>query len=234
MGQVSGQVVAAAFAVFNPVVVDACVTLGWQRTDAPTIRAARDAGATASLRRLLGDEPAGLHDALPLLERAVEPLRPEGKPLFAGVRSLGLPDDPVTRLFRLGELLREYRGDVHTIAWVDAELDAVQIGLLTELYWGLPMRTYIRTRAWSEDELSTGVETLQTQRLVDGDGAMTEAGRQFREMVEVSTDRMLAATSRALGDGLEPLCEILEGWGATVRAAGGYLPSGPHDLAGRG
>src|SRR4026208_928229 len=49
MGQVPGEVVAAAFAVFSPAVVIPCVTLGWTRTDAVTICAARDDGAIGQL-----------------------------------------------------------------------------------------------------------------------------------------------------------------------------------------
>ena len=60
MGQVPGEVVAAAFGVFNPEVVVPFVQLGWTRTDAATICAARDDGAIAQLRRILGDEPDGL------------------------------------------------------------------------------------------------------------------------------------------------------------------------------
>jgi hypothetical protein len=59
MGQVSGQLVAAAVAVFNPEAVIPSVTLGWSRTDAPTICAARTRGATGQLVRILGPEPAG-------------------------------------------------------------------------------------------------------------------------------------------------------------------------------
>src|SRR5213595_3053809 len=36
MGQVPGEVIAAAFAVFNPEVVVPCVTVGWSKTDATT------------------------------------------------------------------------------------------------------------------------------------------------------------------------------------------------------
>ena len=57
MGQVPGEVVAAAFAVFNPAVVVPSVTLGWTKTDAPTICTARDDGAIAQLQRLLGEAP---------------------------------------------------------------------------------------------------------------------------------------------------------------------------------
>ena len=56
-------------------------------------------------------------------------------------------------MWRLADMLREYRGDAHTAAWTSAGLDATEVGLLTELYWGLPMRTYVRTRAWSAEQL---------------------------------------------------------------------------------
>jgi hypothetical protein len=42
----------------------------------------------------------------------------------------------------------------------------------------------------------------------------------------------MAPVVTALGDDLVELCEILEPWGAAVRAGHGYLPAGPHDLAG--
>src|ERR1017187_5336461 len=47
MGQVPGEVVAAAFAVFNPQTVVRAVTFGWCLTDAVTICKARTEGATA-------------------------------------------------------------------------------------------------------------------------------------------------------------------------------------------
>ena len=59
MGQVAGDVVAAAFAVFNPAIVVPAVAHGWSLTDAATISAARDDGAIAQLVRVLGDTPAG-------------------------------------------------------------------------------------------------------------------------------------------------------------------------------
>ena len=70
--------------------------------------------------------------------------------LFAGTLSQPLPGTPMGDLFRLGDRLREFRGDSHIAAWVAAGLDGVEIGLLTEPYWGMP-RTYIRTRAWSDE-----------------------------------------------------------------------------------
>ncbi|MCU0261536.1 MAG: hypothetical protein MUE78_10995 [Ilumatobacteraceae bacterium] len=233
MGQVPGEVVAAAFAVFNPAIVVPLVQLGWTRTDATTICTARTDGAVAQLRRILGDRPEGVERAAELLQRAAEPLRPEGRPLFAGVRSLGVPDDPLAAVWRLGDLIREYRGDAHTASWISAGVDATEICLLTELYWGLPLRSYSRTRAWSDDDFDAATDRLRSRGWIDDTGGFTEAGRAAREAIEVATDAQMAGALAALGDDAAELLAILTPWGATVRDAKGYLPSGPHDLAAR-
>lgn len=230
MGQVPGEVVAAAFAVFNPEIVIPHVTLGWTRTDAASICAARDDGAIAQLRRLLGESPDGVERAAQLLARAVKPLRPEGRPLYAGVRSLAMPESVLGAVWRMGDMLREYRGDSHTTAWVSAGFDATEIGLLTELFWGLPMRSYSRTRAWSTEQFDAAHDRLRARGLVD-DSALTERGRAVREDIEVHTDMQMAPTISALGPDIDELFAIMTPWGATVRAGFGYLPSGPHDLA---
>jgi hypothetical protein len=230
MGQVPGQVVAAAFAVFNPAVVVPAVEFGWSKVDAATICEARTRGAVAQLVRVLGAEPPDLARVTELLAVAVEPLRPEGKPLFAGLLSLGLPGEPVAHVWRLADLLREYRGDAHTAAWTAAGLDATEIGLLTELYWGLPMRSYIRTRAWSDSELDAAEQRLMARGLV-ADGGLTDSGHARRESVEVATDEQCAVIVDALGEGVDELVDLLAPWGQAIRDAGGYPPQGPHDLA---
>lgn len=230
LGQVPGQVIAAAFGVFNPAVVVPMVALGWSRTDASTICAARTDGAVAQLRRILGDAPDGVGRVAELLARAVDPLRPEGRALFAGVSAQQVPDDPLAAAWRHGDALREYRGDCHIAAWVSADLDATEIGLLTELYWGLPLRSYSRTRAWSEEDFEAATQRLEARGLI-ADGAFTEPGRALRESVEVHTDAQQQVLVDALGDDLDEVCRHLEQWGVAIRDAKGYPASGPHDLA---
>ncbi len=230
MGQVSGEVIAAAFGVFNPAVVVPAVSHGWSLTDAATISQERTAGATEALVRILGPEPDGLERATELLSRAGEPLRLEGRHLFAGLMSGGLPGDPVGDMWRLGDRLREYRGDSHINSWTDLGFDAAEIGLLTELYWGLPMGTYVRTRAWSGEDLDAANERLVERGLVV-DGAFTPEGREQREEIERATDRQCRPMVEALGDDVEELTAILSRWSTAIRAAGGYPDSGPHDLA---
>jgi hypothetical protein len=230
MGQVPGHVVAAAFAVFNPEAVVPSVAFGWSKVDAPTICGARTRGAVGQLTRVLGPQPEGLGRATALLSDAVAPLRPEGRPLFSGLLSLGLPGDPMGDMWRLADLLREYRGDAHTAAWTSAGLDATEIGLLTELYWGLPLRTYIRTRAWSDTQLDDAEDRLVARGLI-ADGALTESGRAVREGVETATDAQCRPIVDALGERTEELFGLLTPWGAAIREAGGYPQQGPHELA---
>lgn len=230
MGQVPGEVVAAAFGVFNPVVVIPAIDHGWTMVDAATICAARTDGAIAQLRRILGDAPDGLHRAVALLRQATGGLRPEGKPLFAGLVAQSLPGEPLAQAWRLADQLREYRGDAHVNVWTTAGFDAVEIGLLTELYWGLPLRTYVRSRAWTDADLDAAERRLVERGLV-ADGAFTEAGRSEREAIEEATDRAVAPVVDALGDDLEELVTILHSWSAAIQDAGGYPASGPHDLA---
>src|SRR5690242_11307653 len=92
LGQVVPHVVAAAFGVFDPLVVVPGVRHGWELTDADTIFAARRRGAVGQLRRILGDDPDGMNDVVHALERMTGPLRPEGRALYAGARDHW--DDP--------------------------------------------------------------------------------------------------------------------------------------------
>jgi hypothetical protein len=225
MGQVVPQVVASTFAVFNPAVVEPCVKYGWSLTDAPTIFAARRDGAVAQLRRILGARPVGLERAVELLERAVAPLNVGGRALFAGLRSQwDDPADPLTRFFHLGDQLREYRGDAHTASWTSAGLDAIEVGLLTELFLGLPLRSYIRSRAWSDEQLEDGIARLTKRGWIDGTD-FTPAGRAAREDIELHTDRQLRAAIEALGTDFDELIAFLKPTGETIRDAGGYLRS---------
>ena len=232
MGQVRGTVVASAFAVFNPAAVAPAVELGWTRTDAVSICEARDRGALAQLERILG-VPDGLDHVADLLDRATVELSLAGRPLAAGVAALPDPDHAWGRLFRRGDLLREYRGDSHTIAWAHAGLDAVEIGLLTELFWGLPMRTYTRTRAWSDADFDAAEDRLRSRGLLTDDGGFSDAGRALREEIEAATDRQCAPIIEALGDDLSTVLDVLGDWGRTLRDAHAYPQSGPHELAER-
>lgn len=231
MGKVPGEVVAAAFGVFNPAAVVPSVAHGWSLTDATTIANARADGAIAQLRRILGPAPEGVHAIISALSDMVAMLQPSGRPLFAGVISQPEPSDPIGVAWWLGDALREYRGDSHTAAWIAAGLDAIEIGLLTEAWLGLPLDSYIRTRAWTPEQIHAGISSLQERGFISEERTFTDAGRTLRAGVETATDLQLDAAVQVLGARADEVVTILTGWSDAVRAKKGYLGAGAGDLA---
>jgi len=230
LGQVPGEVVASAFAVFNPAIVVPAVEHGWTLTTAAEIIAARDEAAVGQLRRILGNNPDGAEDLARLLGPVSGSLPVAGRPLYAGLMGATVPDDVLGAAWRFADRLREFRGDAHTAAWTSAGYSAIEIGLTTELYWGLRPKTYVRTRGWSDEQLDAGIADLKSRGLIDGDG-LTERGRQEREAIETRTDEQCAPVLRALGHDFESVVAVLKRFSDAVRAAHGYPAAGPHDLA---
>ena len=218
---VSGHVFAASFGVFKRSMVVAAVEQGWARTDQSSILTAREEGATASLRRILGDEPEGLEWATGVLQRMAEAGPGEGRHLYSGLLSLGYPGTPLGDFWRATDLVREHRGDSHIAAWIAADLDATEIGVLTDLWRGQPLKSWVRSRGWTEEELDAACDRLRRRDLLDGD-RVSDAGWALRESIEEATDVMEQRIVDALGDDADRLFGLLDGWAASVVAAGGY------------
>ncbi|MEO5723052.1 MAG: hypothetical protein ABIQ39_01785 [Ilumatobacteraceae bacterium] len=222
MGQVPGQVVVAAFGVFSPKLIVPAVERGWSIASAGEVLAARERGATASLARILGEQPA-LPTATAVLQRAAAAGSESGRFLYAGLRSLEPPRDPWGAFWRAVDMIREHRGDSHIAAWISTGLDAVEIGLLTEMYYGMPSKRYHRTRGWSDADLDAGLHRLRDRGLVDEQlPALTEPGRQLRESIEVATDVQQRAILDAIGADLDQLVGTVGPWSAAIVAAGGF------------
>jgi hypothetical protein len=218
---VSGHMVAAAFGVFKRSVVVPAVEEGWRRTDQASILAARERGSVASLRRMLGDEPDGLSWVTDVLKRMADAGPAEGHYLHSGLLSLGFPGDPMGDFWRAADLVREHRGDSHIAAWLAADLDATEVGVLTDPWRGQPLKSWVRTRGWTEDELDAACDRLRSRGLLDAD-ALTSAGRSLRDDIEAATDVMERRTIDALGDDAGRFFILLDGWCELVVAAGGY------------
>jgi len=222
MGQIPGEVVAAAFGCFNPRAVVSGVRAGWQITNREAILATREQGATAMLERVLGEKPEGLDRVTDLLRRAADAAPWPGRAIHGGLRSLGFPGHPLGDLWRAADLVREHRGDSHVISWAVGGADAVEILLLTEQFWGLPARVYTPSRGWTDADMDAGMSRLQRRGLMTSDEQITDAGRAFREEIEVRTDELERPLLDALGDDLDELLEHLDAWSEAIIHAGSY------------
>jgi hypothetical protein len=83
--------------------------------------------ATAVRRILaeLADSP-GVTRAADLATKAATSAPAEGRAMYAGLRTLPLPGEPVARLWHSANLLREHRGDGHVAALVSEGIGGLE------------------------------------------------------------------------------------------------------------
>ena len=141
--------------------------------------------------------------------------------LFAGLRSLPMPEPPLGALFRAADLVREHRGDSHIAAWIGHGLDAVEAQILQELWWRRPIGPYTRTRGWTDEDIAAGIAGLQTRGLLDGE-ELSSDGSELRGAIEDATDLQEVALVDALGDDADELFALLEPMAMAIVEAKAY------------
>src|SRR5213083_2723780 len=118
LGLAAAEVVDALFYNFAPGEVARHIPKVWRTTTPEAAMAARQAGCVKALRRILGDhvDAPAFARAAELLTKAAISAPTEGRPMYAALLALPIPDEVVARLFHAASLLREHRGDGHIAA----------------------------------------------------------------------------------------------------------------------
>nr|WP_232304080.1 hypothetical protein [Pseudofrankia sp. DC12] len=100
-------------------------------------------GCVQALRRILGDhaDAPAFARAADLLLRAAPSAPVEGRPMYAALRALPIPEDVVARLFHAASLLREHRGDGHITALMTEGGGGLEAHVLHALDVGIPPRS---------------------------------------------------------------------------------------------
>lgn len=223
LGEPPAEVVAAAFATFPPGLIIAAYEDARRQCGRAGMLAAREEATIESLAEVL--DGTDVMPVVTVLRRGVEAADATGRPMFAGLRSLGWPEHPVGQLWRACDLLREHRGDGHIAACISAGLGPVAMNILTELWVGAPLGAQsIGFKGWSEEAVATTVADLEKQGLV-ADGGLTSAGRALRDDVEERTDAMEASVLDAIGDDFDATVAALDTWSAACIATGNCLPN---------
>ena len=227
MGAVGASVVTATFYNFSPGLVARSIPAAWELASPEAIVSARLAAADAALTRLLGPDVTGSADMAAmaaLLREAASACSAEGRPLYAGHADLSWPDAPHLVMWHAVSLLREHRGDGHTCALSCAGLSGIE-ALVTHTATGkgFTREFALASRGWSQDEWNSAISGLAARGLLDGQGALTPAGRALRAEVEDQTDRLAAAPWQHLGEqGTEDVVRIGKAMTRAAMTAGAF------------
>ena len=219
LGLATAEVVDALFYNFAPGEVARHIPKVWSTTTPEAAIAARQQGCANALRRILGD-----HIGTPTFARTTDLLLQaatsapyEGRPMYAALRALPIPEDVVVRLFHAGALLREYRGDGHITALTVEGIGRLEAHVLFALSMGMPAEKFGRIHHLPAAQLAAVVGGMRDRGLIAGDGSLSDAGRAVHQRVEALTDDLAARPYESLGPaeldeliaGLEPLAVLL-------------------------
>jgi hypothetical protein len=224
LGRAPAEVVQAAFYNFAEGEVARHVPKVWETTTPEAAHAARERGCVAALRRILGDlgRTPELVRAAELLARAAVAAPTEGRVMYAGLRALPVPDEPVARLWHAATMLREHRGDGHVAALVSERIGGTEAHVLSALDLGIhPPESFGRIHHLPASRLAAVMAGLRDRGLVDADGRFTPAGRATKDRIEALTDTLAQAPYDGLSPAeLDELATLLEPIAARLRATG--------------
>jgi hypothetical protein len=219
LGLATAEVVDALFYNFAPGEVARHIPKVWSTTTPEAAIAARRAGCVRALRRILGERverPTVAH-AADLLMKAATSAPFEGRPMYAALRGIPIPDDVTGRLFHAASLLREHRGDGHIVALMVEHISGLEAHVLLALDMGMPAEKFGRIHHLRAAQLGAVVGGMRDRGLIGGDGWLTDQGRAVKQRVEARTDDLAAKPYESLEPGeldeliasLEPLAALL-------------------------
>jgi hypothetical protein len=223
LGLVPAEVVDALFYNFAPGEVARHIPKVWRTTTPEAAIAARQRGCVTALRNILGDhvDSPAFARAADLLEKAATSAPVEGRPMYAALRALPIPDEVVARLFHAAGLLREHRGDGHIAALMTHGVGGLEAHVLLALAMDMPAGKFGRIHHLPAAQLDAVIEGMRDRGLIGDDGWLSESGRVVKQRVEDLTDDLAAKPYETLEPNeLDELMTALEPLAALLLAAG--------------
>jgi Helix-turn-helix family len=222
LGLVPAEVVDALFYSFAPGEVARHIPRVWHTTTPELAIAARQEGCAKALRQILGDrvDPPAFARATDLLTKAATSAPFEGRPMYAALRALPIPEDVVTRFFHAASLLREHRGDGHIAALMIEGVGGLEAHVLLALHMDMPAEKFGRVHHLPAAQLVAVTDGMRDRGLIGDDGWLSARGRAVKQRVEALTDDLAAKPYESLeSDELNELIRLLEPLSTVLLAA---------------
>jgi hypothetical protein len=222
LGLTPAEVVDALFYNFAPGEVARHIPKVWRTTTPEAAIAARQMGCAKALRRIFGDrvEASAFARAAELLIKAATSAPLEGRPMYAALRTIPLPDDAVGRLFHAASLLREHRGDGHIAALMTEGVGGLEAHVLLALDMDMPADRFGRIHHLPEAQIAAVIDGMRDRGLIGDEGWLSKQGRAVKQRVEALTDDLAARPYESLEpDELDELMTTLEELATLLLAA---------------
>jgi transposase len=224
LGLAPAEVVHAVFYNFADGEVARHLPWVWGKITPQEAIAVRERASATALRQRIGDlaDSHGLLRATDLATRAAISAPTEGRALYAGLRALDVPDEPVAKLWHAATLLREHRGDGHNAALLAHGIGGTEAHVLLALSLDMKAEEFGRIHHLPTAQLAAVVDGLRDRGLVDAAGGFTDAGRETKDRIEALTDQLAAPAYDALtAEELDELITKLEPIAAVAQEADG-------------
>ncbi len=201
LGRVPAHVVHAAFYNFADGEVARHIPSAWETIPPAASVAARERGSAASCgassaRNWLAPGPGARRGPD---HQGSDQCPTEGRVMYAGMRTLDVPGDPVARLWHSATMLREHRGDGHIAALLGAHIDGTEAHVLSALDMDIhPAESFGRIHHLPKERLATVMDGLRERGLIDADGYFTNTGRATKQRIEALTDELATPPYDAL------------------------------------
>ena len=222
LGLVPAEVVDALFYSFAPGEVAGHIPKVWRTTTPEAAFAARQQGCVNALRRILRervDSPAFAR-ATELLIKAATSASYEGRPMYAALRAMPIPDDVAARCFHAAALLREHRGDGHVAALMSEGIGRSEAHALLALAMDMPAEKFGRLHHLPAAQIAAVLDGMRSRGLIGADGWLSEQGRAVKQRIEELTDDLAARPYESLdASELAELTSLLEPLAALLLAA---------------
>jgi hypothetical protein len=230
-GVVPTEVVTAAFYNFTAERVTKALPAAWEITSPADALRVREESAVAALRRygIVGDDD--VRAAADLAAKAARSAPMDGRPLFAANLALEWPDEPVAKLWHAVTLLREHRGDGHVAVLSTLEVSGRESNVLHAAAGRVPKEQIMRSRDYDDEQWRHYRDRLTRRGFLDGD-ELTDAGRNLKQRIEDTTDKLALSALAGLDDGeVETLFRTLTPITRKVVSAGDVPATTPMGLS---
>ena len=218
LGAAGNQAVTAAFYSISAPAIAMMFDLAREHTTFEAVTDLRNNAVRAGLQEYVPQVCDDLAALAEPLWASADSLNPAGRVLFAAHREWPRPDDPLVSAWLAVNCIREWRGDTHWAIQNNEGISGTAAGVLDGAWRSYEDDWLPRSRGADDEAIAAATEELEGLGFVS-DGAVNEAGIEYRQGLEDRLDALTVAPWQHLGEQrMTELLALMDEAGPTLLA----------------